>query len=125
MFSSESQQKLLSQEQPNIEDVACGLELPHSSANRENHNCFWHFFVGMESGAAESGSSGAAGSGSKRIRIGGVSIGEGAWRLVPLDASQAVTCQVTFTTKMLGAGVWSQLYNDSKLEGVTLRCRGL
>jgi len=32
-------------EQPNIEDVACGLELPHSSANRENHNCFWHFFA--------------------------------------------------------------------------------
>ena len=33
------------QEKPNIEDVACGLELPHSSANGENHNCFWHFFV--------------------------------------------------------------------------------
>ena len=34
------------QEKPNIEDVACGLELPKNSADKDNHNCFWHFFVG-------------------------------------------------------------------------------
>ena len=33
-------------EKPNIEDVACGLELPKNSANEDNQNCFWHFFVG-------------------------------------------------------------------------------
>ena len=31
------------QEKPNIEDVACGLELPKNSADEDNHNCFWHF----------------------------------------------------------------------------------
>ena len=34
------------QEKPNIVDVACGLELPKNSADEDNHNCFWHFFVG-------------------------------------------------------------------------------
>ena len=31
------------QEKPNIEDVACDIELPKNSADEDNHNCFWHF----------------------------------------------------------------------------------
>ena len=57
-------------------------------------------------------------------RVGGISNGEGAWRLVPLAEDMAVTTSVPFTTKDLGPGIWAQLQADASADGVTIRLRG-
>ena len=46
----------------------------------------------------------------KKPRLGvAFSVGEGAWRLVPLSEEQALTCHVPFTSADLGEGVWRTL----------------
>ena len=57
--------------------------------------------------------------------MGGISIGEGAWRLVPLSREQAYTFFVPFLTADLGDGVWSTLKNAAKQDGVTVSLRGM
>ena len=60
----------------------------------------------------------------KKVRLGGLSCGEGAWRLAPLSEGQALTCLVPFSTKDLGIGAWRRLAEEAALDGVELKLRG-
>ena len=57
-------------------------------------------------------------------RMGGYSIGEGAWRMVPLDQNRAYTFFVPFTTATLGPGVFGRLQDEAQADGVRIRLRG-
>ena len=57
--------------------------------------------------------------------MGGISVGEGAWRLVPLSKEQAYTFFVPFLTKDLGDGVWSTLTKAANQDGVKPSLRGM
>jgi hypothetical protein len=79
-------------------------------------------------GAAAAGVAAAAtevaSSSSLTARLGGMSIGEGAWRLVPLAPNQCTNFFVPFLGKDLGAGVWRCLHDAAKSDGVELKVRG-
>ena len=57
-------------------------------------------------------------------RVGGISEGEGGWRLVPLSKEQAYTFYVGFTIKALGPGAWHILRDAAAEDEVTIRLRG-
>ena len=63
--------------------------------------------------------------GDPKPRLGGISRGEGGWRLVPLGPEQAHTFFVPFLAKDLGDGVWARLKQAAEEEKVTLKLRGL
>ena len=60
-----------------------------------------------------------------RPRLGGISLGEGGWRLAPLSVEQAYTFFVPFLTKELGQGVWARLQQAARDDNVTIKLRGL
>ena len=58
-------------------------------------------------------------------RVGGISPGEGGWRLVPLAKEQACTFFVSFLPKALGGNVWNELKAAAAQDNVTISLRGL
>ena len=57
-------------------------------------------------------------------RSGGVSIGEGGWRLAPLSEDRCISCHVPFNTAQLGKGVWQALRHEAEADRVKLSLRG-
>ena len=67
-------------------------------------------------------------------RLGGISLGEGGWRLAPLSVEQAYTFFVPFLPKDLGnetgsdnvtRPVWARLQQEARNDNVTIKLRGL
>jgi hypothetical protein len=63
-------------------------------------------------------------SSAKKPRLGGASVGEGAWSLAPLGPSLACTFFVPFLAKELGTGVWQAMVDTAENDGVTMKLRG-
>ena len=59
-----------------------------------------------------------------RLMMGGLSPGEGGWRMVPLSDEQSITCHVPFTASSLGPGAWPVLVCEADDEGVRMTLRG-
>ena len=57
--------------------------------------------------------------------MGGISLGEGDWRLVPLSEKCAHTLFVPFLSKDLGDGVWTKLRKAALDDKVIIKLRGL